>query len=79
MCSVTNTAAVFTYCDHVGTTDIWCHLATLLELMLQARKSDGLELLFWNSKFSSSIFSWMFAVFQVNVLLDWLIGGRGMH
>jgi hypothetical protein len=50
--------------------DIRRHSGTLLELMLLARKSNGPELLFWNSKFSSSIFSWMFAVFQVNILLD---------
>jgi hypothetical protein len=59
--------------------DIWCHSGTLLELVLLARKSNGPKLLFWNSKFSYSIFSWMFAVLQVNILLNWLIGGRAMQ
>lgn len=52
-CFVANTATVFTYCNHVGSMDIWCHSGTLLELLLLARKSNGPKLLFWNSKFSS--------------------------
>jgi len=78
-CFVTNTGTVFTYSVRVGSMDIWWHSGTLLELVLLARKSNGPKLLFWKIKFSYSIFSWMFAVLQVSILLDWLIGGRAMQ
>jgi len=78
-CFVTNTATVFTYSDIVGSRDIWCHSGALLELVLLARKSNGPKLLFWNNKFSYSIFSLDVCCFQVSILLDWLIGGRAVQ